>query len=310
MKYLWILICLSIFPSIRCQRFQRRDHSLVPPYTGGWTTYGTTMISPSFVRLTADQKGSTAGISNIYPLHSRDWEVIIDFKVFGSKGTLFGDGFAFWYTDTPIKPGNALGAEVTFKGLGIFYDTYSNHNSGHGHDYPYVSCMVNNRSIAYDHDHDGNQTQLAGCHSSFRNKNHKTRTRITYSKNTLTVDMDVNHQNEWKNCISLGGVHLPTGYYLGISAATGDLTDTHDILSLKTYDLGLPYSQEEILEDRSMIEPYAELAATPREHVPDVHKTSIWTIFLYIILAIFIFCFCVVGYVVYSGNQRRKRRLY
>lgn len=36
--------------------------------------------------------------------------------------------------------------------------------------------------------------------------------------------MDVNHQNEWKNCISLDGVHLPTGYYLGISAATGDLT--------------------------------------------------------------------------------------
>nr|CUU00450.1 hypothetical transcript [Hymenolepis microstoma] len=310
MKYLWILICLSIFSFVQCQHFQRRDHSLVPPYSGGWSTYGTTMISPSFVRLTGDQKGSTAGIFNVYPLHSRDWEVVINFRVTGSKGTLFGDGFAFWYTATHIKPGFALGADGTFRGLGIFYDTYSNHNGEHGHDHPYVSAMVSNGSITYDHDRDGTQTQLAGCHSPFRNKDHRTLTRITYTKNVLSVDMDINNQNEWTNCFSVKGVHLPTGYYLGISAATGDLTDTHDILFLKTYDLGLQYSEEEILEDLSRIEPYAESAAPPREHVPDEHRTSIWTIFLYIILAIFIFCCCVVGYMVYTNNQRRKRRLY
>lgn len=63
------------------------------------------MFSPSIVRLTSDQRGVVAGVSNVHPLYSRDWEVIIDFRVSGSTGTLFGDGFAFWYTASPIKPG-------------------------------------------------------------------------------------------------------------------------------------------------------------------------------------------------------------
>ncbi len=83
--------------------------------------------------------------------------------------------------------GGALGASDLFRGLGIFFDTYSNHNGEHAHEHPYVSAMVNNGSIAYDHDHDGTQTQLAGCHAPFRNKDHKTRASITYAKNTLKV---------------------------------------------------------------------------------------------------------------------------
>lgn len=33
---------------------------------------------------------------------------------------------------------------------------------------------------------------------------------------------------------------LPTGYHLGVSATTGDLSDNHDILSIKFYELDLP----------------------------------------------------------------------
>lgn len=83
--------------------------------------------------------------------------------------------------------GQALGAESSFRGLGIFFDTYSNHNGEHGHEHPYISAMVSNGSVIYDHDHDGTQTQLAGCHSPFRNKDHKTYTRIQYSRDTLKV---------------------------------------------------------------------------------------------------------------------------
>lgn len=36
--------------------------------------------------------------------------------------------------------------------------------------------------------------------------------------------MDVDDKNEWKECIDIGGVRLPTGYYFGASAATGDLS--------------------------------------------------------------------------------------
>lgn len=36
--------------------------------------------------------------------------------------------------------------------------------------------------------------------------------------------VDVDDKNEWKECIDIGGVRLPTGYFFGASAATGDLS--------------------------------------------------------------------------------------
>lgn len=39
----------------------------------------------------------------------------------------------------------------------------------------------------------------------------------------LQVSLDVSNQYGWKECFSVDGVILPTGYYLGFSAATGDL---------------------------------------------------------------------------------------
>lgn len=35
---------------------------------------------------------------------------------------------------------------------------------------------------------------------------------------------DVEDKNEWKNCIDIAGVQLPTGYFFGASAGTGDLS--------------------------------------------------------------------------------------
>ncbi len=38
------------------------------------------------------------------------------------------------------------------------------------------------------------------------------------------IMVDVEDRNDWKECIDFGGVRLPTGYYFGASAATGDLS--------------------------------------------------------------------------------------
>lgn len=40
----------------------------------------------------------------------------------------------------------------------------------------------------------------------------------------LQVMVDVEDKNEWRSCIDIGGVRLPTGYFFGASAATGDLS--------------------------------------------------------------------------------------
>jgi mannose-binding lectin 2 len=97
--------------------------------------------------------------------------------------------------------------------------------------------MVNNGSLHYDHDKDGTNTELAGCEAPFRNKDYDTFVAVRYHNYKLTVSTDIDNKNEWKECFSVDGVRLPTRYYFGFSAATGDLSDNHDIISVKVYNL-------------------------------------------------------------------------
>lgn len=50
----------------------------------------------------------------------------------------------------------------------------------------------------------------------------------------LQVMVDVDDKNEWKECIDIGGVRLPTGYFFGASAATGDLSGGSELQSSTT----------------------------------------------------------------------------
>lgn len=111
--------------------------------------------------------------------------------------------------------------------------------------------MVNNGTVKYDHGKDGRSSELGGCSAEIRNRDHDTYLAIRYSKERLTVGgdavvsrrccrdsrrtfnfpvcllqvmVDVDDKNEWKECIDIGGVRLPTGYFFGASAATGDLS--------------------------------------------------------------------------------------
>lgn len=90
--------------------------------------------------------------------------------------------------------------------------------------FPYVSAMVNNGSFTYDHDRDGRPTELGGCTAMVRNLNHDTFLVIRYVKRRLTILLDIDGKHEWRDCIDIPGVHLPRGYYFGVSSVTGDLS--------------------------------------------------------------------------------------
>lgn len=100
--------------------------------------------------------------------------------------------------------------------------------------------MINNGSLHYDHDRDGTHTELAGCESQFRNKDFDTYVAIRYQNYKLTVSTDTENKNTWKECFSVDKIRLPTRYYYGFSAATGDLSDNHDVISVKVYELDSP----------------------------------------------------------------------
>lgn len=178
--------------------------------------------------------------------------------------------------------------------------------------------MVNNGSVHYDHDSDGTHSQMAGCSASFRGQGHDTFALIRYSgtQDRLTMMVDVDNKNEWRECFDVGGVKLPTGLYFGASAATGQLADNHDIMSIKFYETEVPVmSDTKKDEDRSTIVPYASGAEPYRDRVEDVQgsfssrtvKIFTW-LFWFALVAV-----CVVGISLYVYQKRQedsKKRFY
>jgi len=292
--------------------FLRREHSLIKPFTGtgfgipNWDFLGSTMVTSNYIRLTADEKSRQGAIWNKVPCKTRNWEVQLSFKVSGTTRDLFGDGFAFWYVKDRMSLGPVFGSRDFFSGLAILGDTYSNHNGPHNHQHPYLSAIINNGSVGYDHDRDGTHQIVGGCELKFRNKDYETLVAIRYEGNRLSVSHDVDNKRSWKSCFSVDGVHLPTGYYFGVSAATGDLSDNHDVTGLKTYELDTPESKDE----RADILPNADSFQAPRDHTedPPPEMSGVKKFFLFILGVIGVVVCIAVGLMVHQNRQENARK--
>lgn len=275
-----------------------------------WDFLGSTVISSNYIRLTSDLQSKSGAIWNIVPCKSKNWELQVQFKVHGHGKDLFGDGLAFWYARERMVKGPVFGSKDYFYGLAIILDTYSNHNGPHNHAHPYISAMVNNGTLYYDHDRDGTHTQLAGCEARFRNVEHETYLAVRYENDKLSVSTDIDNKAGWKPCFTVDGVRLPTGYYFGMSATTGDLSDNHDIIAVKLYELD-DSSTDATAEDRSNIVPAAQSFEPPREHVDDP-KPSSWggvKLFLLMLLGVLgVFACIVVGIIFYQRQQEKSRK--
>ncbi|XP_072122873.1 VIP36-like protein isoform X2 [Mobula birostris] len=264
MALLWLAFCALGRGDSGTEEYLKREHSLSKPYQGlgasssgtFWDISGNTMVTAQYVRLTPDLQSKQGAIWNRVACLMRDWEMQIHFKIHGQgKKNLNGDGFAVWYTKDRMQPGSVFGSKDLFTGLGVFLDTYPNEEKLHERIFPYISAMVNNGSLSYDHSRDGRPTTIGGCTALVRNLNHDTFVVIRYLKRRLTVMIDIDGKNEWKDCIDIPGVRLPLGYYFGASSATGDLTDNHDIISVKVYQLTVERTPGEEEEDEEVFIP-------------------------------------------------------
>uniref|UniRef100_A0A8R1DXR2 L-type lectin-like domain-containing protein n=1 Tax=Caenorhabditis japonica TaxID=281687 RepID=A0A8R1DXR2_CAEJA len=300
--------------------YYKREHSLIKPYTGSganvpnWNIVGNTFITSNQIRLTADDQSQAGAIWNTQPVWSRDWELQVSFKVAGSTGDLFGDGMAIWYTSEPNHLGPVFGGKDYFSGLGVFLDTYSNHNGPHQHGHPFISAMVSNGSLHYDHDKDGTHTQLGGenvgCTSKFRNKDHDTQILIRYVGDTLSIFTDVENKAVWNLCMSVNNVQLPTGYYFGMSAATGDLSDAHDVVSVKMFEQEFSHVERVGEADRQNVIPHAQFSASSRDHTEDDRPSGFWASTLtWLILAVIVIAVgLVVGFIYFQKKKERQRK--
>ncbi|POI24297.1 hypothetical protein CIB84_011953, partial [Bambusicola thoracicus] len=261
----------------------KREHSLMKPYQGAgsaamplWDFQGSTMVTSQYVRLTPDERSREGSIWNRVTLPR--WAVLwgegglcclcllegISMPKTNKPG-LWDEGMEQSHPFTmfcPV-PGPVFGSRDNFHGLAIFLDTYPNDEATE-RVFPYISAMVNNGSLTYDHSKDGRWTELAGCTAEIRNQNHDTFLAVRYSRGRLTVMTDVEDKNEWKNCIDIAGVQLPTGYFFGASAGTGDLSDNHDIISMKLFQLMVEHPLEDDTVDWTKIEPSVSLLKSPK----------------------------------------------
>ncbi|CAI9542486.1 unnamed protein product [Staurois parvus] len=302
----------------------KREHSLIKPYQGVgssamplWDFMGSTMLTSQYVRLTPDERSKEGSIWNRIPCFLKDWELHVHFRIHGTgKKNLHGDGFALWYAKDRLEPGPVFGNHAKFHGLAVFVDTYPNDETTE-RVFPFISAMVNNGSLVYDHSKDGRTVELAGCTADIRNANHDTFLAIRYSRGRLTVMTDIEGKNEWKNCVDISGVRLPTGYYFGATAATGDLSDNHDVISMKVYQLMVEHSPDDENIDWTKIEPSVSLLKSPKDNVDDPTGNfrsgplTGWKVFLLLLAALLGIIVCaVVGAVVFQKRQERNKRFY
>uniref|UniRef100_UPI00358E608A vesicular integral-membrane protein VIP36-like n=1 Tax=Myxine glutinosa TaxID=7769 RepID=UPI00358E608A len=299
-------------------QYMKREFSLVKPYQGVgaasslWDIAGSVIVTSNHLRLTSDHQSQQGAVWNTMPSYVTDWELQVHFKLHGSgKKGLHGDGFAIWYAKEKLHLGTVFGSVDMFSGLGVLVDTYKNDFDNQERSFPYISIMVNNGSLKYDHGKDGKTTEIAGCYADVRNKNFDTFLSIRFSKRRLTVMLNADNHGEWKECADIMGVHLPTGYYFGASATTGDLSDNHDIIFLKLFELTVPPDSEPV--DYSKVVPSVD----SMQHFHDADSGGAyrggpmtgWNVFLLLLCSLLGIVVCaIVGVVVFQKHQEQSRK--
>ncbi|XP_014749047.1 PREDICTED: VIP36-like protein isoform X2 [Sturnus vulgaris] len=122
------------------------------------------------------------------------------------------------------------------------------------------------------------------------------------------VLIDIDGKHEWRDCIDVPGVRLPRGYYFGTSSVTGDLSDNHDIISLKLYQLTVERTPEEEKRDREVFLPVVDNLKLPGMEAP-LEPMSGLALFLIVFFSLVAIVFAIViGIIVYNKWQEQSRK--
>lgn len=109
------------------------------------------------------------------------------------------------------------------------------------------------------------------------------------------------------------GILLPTGYYFGVSATTGDLSDNHDIISLRFYELDLVTDPQVSLERRKIV-PQALTFEPPRERSEDKKSSGMSNvkIFFLILFGMIVAVAAAIGGIMFyqKHKENSKKRFY
>ena len=107
------------------------------------------------------------------------------------------------------------------------------------------------------------------------------------------------------------GVKLPTGYYFGMSATTGNLSDAHDVISIRTYELDTVPGVSK--EERADIMPEAEQFVSKQQEKTDTEDSGpsmsgMKKFFIGLLIVLGLVVVAVVGIMIYQNQQENNRK--
>jgi len=168
--------------------------------------------------------------------------------------------------------------------------------------------MVNNGTQHYDHESDGKHSELAGCECKFRGLEHEARVLVQYYNDELIIKTDIESSGNWRDCVHVRGVYLPSHYYFGITAATGDLSDNHDILSIKMRQLSSTIFNHQAKDDDL---PRADYSVMNRDKLaPEVQNgmSALRKLFIFVCVIAGVVAVSGFGYFLYQSKKSSSRK--
>jgi mannose-binding lectin 1 len=247
------------------QRYEFKHSFRAPFYLGRggtlpfWEFGGSAIVSEDRIRLTPALQSRVGWVWNSVAADMDAWEVQIDFEI-GGGGSRGADGMAFWYVAEPKREGISMGSTEEFRGMALYFDTFDNDGQN---DEPKLSLWVNDGTQRYDPFDDGKRGEKARCSGFTRDA--RSKVRVVYRDGIIQVETDAG-AGQWAPCIT-HHEQLPKGYYFGLSAATGHLTDNHDVHSLITYNLD-PWRRRAPQVQEGEAQPTESVTVKPNPYLP------------------------------------------
>ncbi|CAJ0606739.1 unnamed protein product [Cylicocyclus nassatus] len=241
-----------------------RDFQLTRPFSGAlsWNLCGDAFITRNKIRLTREAQSLNGSVWSKHVVKARDWEIQVDLRVY-SLSSPPADGIAIWYLDEP-QCGSAWGGPTKSSGIAVVLDTYKNTMTSDStlqstrlfavlNSRPFDTTLdpsTDGSSLRFNFECDlkndvvSRQIPMAYDHTP----NIKILVRYIHDELGVYYTLPLRDQVHWQYCFNVSGVFLPIDYHIGVSAATGELTSTHELLSLRVYQLESTHLMREPVE--------------------------------------------------------------
>ncbi|KAF0694907.1 Aste57867_14249 [Aphanomyces stellatus] len=252
-----------------------------------FTFGGHAVVNKHFVRLTTDRQSKRGHVWSKQTLGAArlpkpEFSIVMTFRISGQGERWFGDGLALWVTTEPRHvDGDNHGFKETYTGFGVIVDTFVNSEQKGGH--KDVTFVVNDGTKSLDDINyapegkrgcDAKNMRYHAKSAAFSASSSMSRVKVSFSNNFVNVQIDPTNSGFWSPCYE-DTLQLPASWFndatLGITASTGSLADTHDVIGLELYDT---MHDEAILQkDYKVVAEKAPPA--PTDHIEDKDERNL-----------------------------------